>query len=355
LKVARLIRFLKIAKSSPRIAKFLDEQMKLSKNIQRISAFLFGFFMICHFISCFWILVGRVKMHEEIDSWMVSYSDLDNGELYGVAFYYAITTMSTVGYGDISGKNTLERITCMIVMIIGVVSFSFFTGAISSVITNSERREEIFNQKIENLNKINIKYNIGLELYQKIRQSFVQNLNSDLEEVNEFIKEVPAHLQGEVARIIHRDTINKIDFFFGQTNSFIGWVCPLLKPYYIQKDQMIYYDRDMIDSIYFIKSGKVGFVLPKYKNAVYVEVEAGTYVGMVDLVGSVMENNLTQDNMFKEREKLRRQFSCMAVEVSECLGVSIMDLERMEQEFPESFDDLYDESFDRLKSALAQK
>jgi hypothetical protein len=32
--------------------------------------------------------------------------------------------MATVGYGDISGHNTLERIICIIIMINGVVFFS---------------------------------------------------------------------------------------------------------------------------------------------------------------------------------------------------------------------------------------
>ena len=33
-----------------------------------------------------------------------------NYQIYTAAFYFIVTTMATVGYGDISGKNTLERI-----------------------------------------------------------------------------------------------------------------------------------------------------------------------------------------------------------------------------------------------------
>jgi len=36
--------------------------------------------------------------------------------------------MATVGYGDISGHNTLERIICVIIMMIGVVTFSIVSG-----------------------------------------------------------------------------------------------------------------------------------------------------------------------------------------------------------------------------------
>ena len=42
--------------------------------------------------------------------------------------------MATVGYGDISGRNTLERIICVMIMIIGVVTFSIVSGQILSII-----------------------------------------------------------------------------------------------------------------------------------------------------------------------------------------------------------------------------
>jgi hypothetical protein len=39
-----------------------------------------------------------------------------------------VTTLSTVGYGDISSTNTLERITNITIMIFGVILLSSITG-----------------------------------------------------------------------------------------------------------------------------------------------------------------------------------------------------------------------------------
>ena len=55
-------------------------------------------------------------------------------EIYITSFYYTISTITTVGYGDISGKNTLERGMCIIIMLIGVMAFSFATGSLSSIL-----------------------------------------------------------------------------------------------------------------------------------------------------------------------------------------------------------------------------
>ena len=51
-----------------------------------------------------------------------------------VSFYWATATMTTVGYGDISGTNDYERIFCSIIMLFGVIAFSFANGSLTSII-----------------------------------------------------------------------------------------------------------------------------------------------------------------------------------------------------------------------------
>ena len=56
--------------------------------------------------------------------------------MYTVSFYYTVTTITTVGYGDITGTNTLERYIAVLNMVIGVVIFSFVSSAITNIISN---------------------------------------------------------------------------------------------------------------------------------------------------------------------------------------------------------------------------
>jgi voltage-gated potassium channel len=51
--------------------------------------------------------------------------------LYSSAFYFTVTTITTAGYGDISGTNTLERYICALFMILGVLIFSMVSSAIT--------------------------------------------------------------------------------------------------------------------------------------------------------------------------------------------------------------------------------
>ena len=55
---------------------------------------------------------------------------------YFYAAYFVVTTMTTVGYGDLSGYTTTERIYCIILMIFGVLCFTFVSGALSSIMSS---------------------------------------------------------------------------------------------------------------------------------------------------------------------------------------------------------------------------
>ena len=65
------------------------------------------------------------------DGWYESYpsDDVDSsdwywGRQYLVALYWAFTTMTTVGYGDVTPQTDEERIFCIFAMIIGVAFYS---------------------------------------------------------------------------------------------------------------------------------------------------------------------------------------------------------------------------------------
>lgn len=78
--------------------------------------------------------------------------------------------------------------------------------------------------------------------------------------------------------------------------SFIAWICPLLKPLYLEHNEYLYFEGDEILSIYFLKYGQCAFVLPKYNNVKYVNINQGSNFGIEDIVGSVIKNEVSQND-----------------------------------------------------------
>ena len=97
--------------------------------------------------------------------------------------------MTTVGYGDISGTNTGERIICIFLMIAGVLFFTYTSGIITNIITNEEEENKKFQEKKTHLNNLYKKHgkNMKTDLYLQLLHNIKFSSNNDLEEFNDFM------------------------------------------------------------------------------------------------------------------------------------------------------------------------
>jgi voltage-gated potassium channel Kch len=85
---------------------------------------------------------------------------LNEFELYITSYYFTVTTIMTVGYGDITAQSLGEKLLAILLMLIGVVAFSFATGSISSIIANADTAEDKLRAKMEILKELNVEYGI---------------------------------------------------------------------------------------------------------------------------------------------------------------------------------------------------
>lgn len=73
---------------------------------------------------------------------------------YVASIFFTMTTITTVGYGDITPKSTAEELVCMLIMFIGVLFFGFVISSLSSVLqsgSRAARRAAAFRLKFEHV------------------------------------------------------------------------------------------------------------------------------------------------------------------------------------------------------------
>jgi len=166
-----------------------------------------------HLMACMWIIIGN-----QDGGWVLSFVEeqqLATGdptlvaydfkiEIYVNAFYFILTTITTVGYGDINGTTTYELLFSMCVEFVGLTFFSFLTGTISVMFSGDQSFESLINAHMEQLDlwllrlqNCNRDENIPNQLYHSIKEfiqdAFVYDYNLIIEEFN-FYKELPAQL-----------------------------------------------------------------------------------------------------------------------------------------------------------------
>ena len=112
----------------------------------------------------------------------------------------------------------------------------------------------------------------------------------------------------DVTFFIFEKTFKQIEFFQDRPYTLIAWICPLLKPLVKSAEEYIFFEEDDVSCIYFQQNGTAGYVLPRHKNLLYVNLNRGKYFGVSCIVGSQIENVgfFDIDNWIQYKGSLKR-------------------------------------------------
>jgi hypothetical protein len=88
---------------------------------------------VCNFIGCMWVVASYLHPGTNI-GWIQGYGFADESEelIYITALYFAITSLSTCGFGDILPKNIYELLYSCIILVGGVSLFSYILSNLAN-------------------------------------------------------------------------------------------------------------------------------------------------------------------------------------------------------------------------------
>jgi hypothetical protein len=129
--------------------------LKIGVGVERLIFFGLLLFVSIHVISCIWVFIADFEGWGP-NTWIAwkGYEDFDTFDLYAASFYYTVTTLTTVGYGDITSETTLEKWFSIFLMLLGVAAFSFSTGALSSILSSLDSANANLKSDLDTLDLI---------------------------------------------------------------------------------------------------------------------------------------------------------------------------------------------------------
>ena len=223
-----------------------------------------------------------------------SVSKMDNSNLYLTSFYFTITTITTVGYGDFSPGTFSEKIIGCIIMFVGVLAFSFASGSLANYIQQQDNHSALFEEKCIVLDKLYKENEFPSELYSMIKKNLKFNYTDDIRSTNQFIEDLPHNLRTDLSIYIYEKVYQQVDFLKKKTKAYISWICPLLKPLVTTPKEYVFYEGDEVTRIFFLKNGSCNYVLPKFTNTKYIQVSEGSVFGVIDIIASCFMDDVQQ-------------------------------------------------------------
>ncbi len=273
-RILRLIRIVKIFNLSGRI----NQNEFHGQGKKRILNLLYISVVGAHWISLLWILI--------IDS----VPDESRTSSYIKALYWTITTLTTIGYGDITPQTDTQRLFAMVVMIIGAGMYGYIIGNIANLLANIDYAKTVFTEKMERINTF-LKYRkIPESLQENIYQyySYVWKNKKGFDE-SDIMNELPSSLRMKISLYLNADVFDKIPIFAGASDSMIADFVVRLKPVIFTPNDYIIKKGERGDCLYFISRGQVE-VINDENGETIATLGVGAYFGEIALIDSAPRN-----------------------------------------------------------------
>ena len=265
LKVALILKVLKIIKILGRKKnQALDNFLELiSENYTVERTILLAidssiFIGIFHCFVCFHIFIGK----HTYSNWILK-TNAENESLFDLyieSLYFLITTLTTVGYGDIVCNSFGERIFHILLLAVGSIFYSYIISTVGNYIKNDSHAKIAFNNDLNILENIRIAYpNMPFKLYKNIYK-YLESKSSSQEkyDVNSLIDALPFTLKNTILFTMYKSVIKNFKFFKKNDNSeFIAEVLTNFIPLISKKNEFLVYEGEMLEEIIFIKDGRI--------------------------------------------------------------------------------------------------
>ena len=281
---------------------YLSESYYLEQLVSFIIYFII-FFLFIHLFICLHIYLA----FQNYPNWITHINIINESFFakYISSFYFMITTMTTVGYGDIVCISPIERIYHIILLVIGTLLYTFLVSKIGNYLRD-ERHEQIkLDRDLNILENIRITYPaMSFKLYAKIKSHLLSIFNKRKKTgISLLINGVPDAIKNDLLFKIYAKVINGFSIFKDVKNShFILQVLQSFIPVLSKKEEIIILEGEVIQNIVFVKDGRLSLEIAIDLNDPYKSFQKYFEVNFTG-ISKNEENNLylNKDNsvMFK--------------------------------------------------------
>ena len=268
--LSRCLKAIKVIKISTRKKnQFVTEIIEKISDITILGNFLdlFSniFFVITglHLLSCIHIFIGK----HVYPGWIFKneFQNFSSLNLYMISLYYMITTMTTVGYGEIQSDSFIEIIFRIILLAVGIICYSWVISSISNGINKQSYASINFSNEclvLENIRRshreLPYKIYFAIKKHLEFKHFRQKKYDKDL-----LINSLPYSLKNSIIFSMYKPVIENFHFFKGISNSnFLVETLSYFTPISGKKNETFIKENELFEEIYFVLEGRLALEVP---------------------------------------------------------------------------------------------
>uniref|UniRef100_A0A183C8X5 Cyclic nucleotide-binding domain-containing protein n=1 Tax=Globodera pallida TaxID=36090 RepID=A0A183C8X5_GLOPA len=325
LKTARLLRLVRVARKLDRYSEYGAAVLLLLMAL---------FCLIAHWLACIWYAIGSAELlHKNNITWLhqlarhLNEPYRQNGSLmnggpslksrYVTSLYFTLSTITSIGFGNVSATTDSEKIFTIIMMICGSLMYASVFGNVSAIIQRLYSGTARYHTEMSRLREFIRFYQIPNPLRQRLEEYFQHAWSyTNGIDMNTVLKGFPDCLQADICLHLNRNLLNNSPAF-----STCSPGCLRATTHAPPGDTLVHRG-DILARLYFIARGSVEIV----KDDLVVGI-----CGKDDVFG---ENPLIYEEVGKANCSVRALTYC---DLHVILRDDLLDVGDMYPEFAENF------------------
>ena len=287
-----------------------------------------------HISSCLFYLAAKIEGFSE-ETWVIRYDvlDLATDEKYLMALYWSITTLCTIGYGDIVPYTTLEKIIGVIWILVGVFTLSYSIGYLNSILASSQKANDYKDSVLKFAEEFYMGCKVPKKNINEVKKFISKNVNFE-ERLDKYkaIKILNHEIRVEMANHVFGGALDSFYFFTSKSINFKATVGILLSYSTTQEQKVLWTQRERPTSIVFVLNGKAKLL---FHETTFLFVGSGNYIGDIEVVMNKL-----------------RIFEAVACEGAEFLVMDEKTIEIIKLDFIQYWDEMKIAASKRVKRLL---
>uniref|UniRef100_A0A8C4N393 Potassium voltage-gated channel, subfamily H (eag-related), member 1a n=1 Tax=Eptatretus burgeri TaxID=7764 RepID=A0A8C4N393_EPTBU len=273
LKVVRLLRL-------GRVARKLDHYIEYGAAVLVLLVCVFG--LVAHWLACIWSSIGYYEVLDKAmnrtleHSWLcelghtigspyhynTSSSHLEGGPskdaVYISSLYFTMTSLTSIGFGNISPNTDIEKTFAVAMMMIGSLLYATIFGNVTTIFqqmyANTNRYHEMLNSVRDFLKLYQVPKGLSERVMDYIVSTWSMSKGIDTEKV---LQICPKDMRADICVHLNRKVFNEHPAFRLASDSCLRALAVEFQTHHCAPGDLIYHAGESVDTLCFVVSGSL--------------------------------------------------------------------------------------------------
>ncbi|XP_062386061.1 potassium voltage-gated channel subfamily H member 8 [Sardina pilchardus] len=269
-----------------RIIRLLQKMDRYSQHSTVVLTLLMSMFaLLAHWMACIWYVIGKKEIEANAHTWDIGwlhelgkrleapYSSSVNStvgvsggvasggpslrSVYIASLYFTLSSLTSVGFGNVSANTDAEKIFSICTMLIGALMHALVFGNVTAIIQRMYSRWSLYHTRTKDLKDFIRVHHLPQQLKQRMLEYFqtTWSVNNGIDS-NELLKDFPDELRSDITMHLNKEIL-ELSVFSSASRGCLRSLSLHIKTTFCAPGEYLLRQGDALQALFFVCSGSM--------------------------------------------------------------------------------------------------